>query len=413
MCNHGPCAEPLESAQGGRAALELADIIRAHRAAYERDHVLTFTERAVLDAVVRCRTAALGGHVTVCLECGTTSDPSYNSCRDRHCPKCPAVTQAKWIAGRLERVLPTHYFHVVFTLPAELRGLVLANPKQSYDLLFRCATATLLELGRDPKRLGGELGVTAVLHTWTQKLDFHPHLHCIVTGGALRTDANRWVGTRPRFLFPVRVMGKLFRGKMLDALVRAAAAGKLRVHDAHRFEALVGRLYRKNWNVYSKRPFGGAEQVIAYLGQYTHRVAISNQRLLTMDDRGVRFRTKTGEIVTLCGVDFLGRWLRHILPKGFTKIRHYGLMSASHATSRLEVARVLLAATAKPTVAASSSAEPHPDKDLPVRSATWREVILRLTGIDVAICPHCGSRALERRPVPHAVRDARAPPKAA
>jgi hypothetical protein len=413
VCDHGPCAEPSESAQGGRAALELADIVRAYREAYERDHVLTLTERAVLDAVVRCRTAALGGHVTVCLNCGTTGDPSYNSCRDRHCPKCPAVAQAKWIAGRLERVLPTHYFHVVFTLPAELRGLVLANPKASYDLLFRCAAATLLELGRDPKRLGGELGVTAVLHTWTQKLDFHPHLHCIVTGGALSPDAVRWIGTRPRFLFPVQVIGKLFRGKMLDALVRAVHDGKLRVNDSARFAKLVSRLYRKNWNVYAKRPFGGAEQVIAYLGQYTHRVAISNQRLVTMDDRGVRFRTKSGEIVTLSGVDFLGRWLRHLLPKGFTKIRHYGLMSASHATSRLEVARALLAARAEPIAAALTTAEAAADTDRPVRTASWREVILRLTGIDVAACPHCGSRELQRLPLSRTKPDARAPPKTA
>ena len=411
MCRHGSCADPSASAQGGRAALELADIVRAHRGAYEQQHVLTITERTVLDAVVRCRTAALGGHVIVCLDCGTTSDPSYNSCRDRHCPKCPAVTQAKWIAGRLERVLPTHYFHVVFTLPAELRGLVLANPKASYDLLFRCAAATLSELGRDPKRLGGELGLTAVLHTWTQKLDLHPHLHCIVTGGALSPDAGRWITTRPRFLFPVRVMGKLFRGKMLDALTRAAHDGKLRVNDSTRFATLVGRLYRKNWNVYSKRPFGGAEQVIAYLGQYTHRVAISNQRLVTMDDRGVRFRTKTGEIVTLDGVSFLSRWLRHILPKGFTKIRHYGLMSASHATSRLEVARALLAVTAKPDIDASTPADAEPAPPAP--TASWREVILLLTGIDVGVCPHCGSRALERRAVPRSNPHARAPPKAA
>ena len=413
MCRHGPCAEPLDSAQGGRAPLELADIVRAHRETYEQSHVLTFTERAVLDAVMRCRTAALGGHVIVCRDCGTTSDPSYNSCRNRHCPKCPAVTQAKWIAGRLERVLPTHYFHVVFTLPAELRHVAIAHPKAMYDLLFRCAAATLLELGRDPKRLHGELGVTAVLHTWTQKLDLHPHLHCIVTGGALSPDAARWIGTSPRFLFPVRVMGKLFRGKMLDALTRAARDGELRLTAPAGFAALVGRLYRRNWIVYSKRPFGGAKQVIAYLGQYTHRVAISNHRLVTMRDGAVRFRTKTGEIVTLDAIDFLSRWLRHILPKGFTKIRHYGLMSSSHATGRLAIARSLLEARAKPIVALSTTAQTEADARPTVRTGSWRDVIILLTGIDVAVCRHCGSRSLERLPLPRTNPDARGPPKRA
>ncbi len=411
MCDHGRCADSSGSAQGGRAPLELADIVRAYRCAYARQRVLTFTERAALDTVERCRTAALGVHVTICLKCGLVSDPSYNSCHNRHCPKCPAVAQAKWIAGRLGRVLPTHYFHVVFTLPAQLRGLARANPRVVYALLFQCAAATLLELGQDPRRLGGELGITAVLHTWTQKLEYHPHLHCIVSGGGLSTDGGRWISTRPNFLFPVQVMGQLFRGKMLDALRRAANRAQLRIDDPAQFASLIAGLYRKRWNIYSKRPFGGAEQVIQYLGQYTHRVALSNHRLVAMDEQGVTFHTKSRELVTLEGTTFLGRWLSHILPRGFTKIRHYGLMSASHATTRLQMARRLLASRPQPGIATPTAS--HSKSTPSLRTARWREVILSLTGINLGTCPSCGSPTIERRPLPRRDSLARAPPRAA
>lgn len=408
MSGHGPCAGSKRAAQGGRPSLELADIVRAHRAAYEQSHTLSPTERAVLDAVARCRTAALGGHLDVCPDCGW-AEPSYNSCHNRHCPKCPAVAQAKWIAVRLERVLPTHYFHVVFTLPAELRGIARANRATVFRLLLRSAAATLLALGHDPKRLGGELGVTAVLHTWTQQLHFHPHAHCIVTGGALSPDGERWISAHPDFLFPVHVMGQLFRGKMLAALRRAQRHGELRLRDPDRFAALLARLYRKKWVVYCKRPFGGPEQVIRYLGQYTHRVALSNHRLVAMDEHTVTFRTKSGQRVTLDAHTFLSRWLGHRLPKRFVKIRHYGLMSSSHATTRLESARRLLDRT-HGSSAAAASAEPQRRDD--IRSATWRDVIRLLTGIDLGACPVCGSRALQRRPLPRLL-EPRAPPKAA
>jgi hypothetical protein len=243
-----------------------------------------------------------------CRDCGRDR-PSYNSCHNRHCPTCPAVPQAKWIAGRLQRVLPTHYFHVVFTLPAELRTTAKANRELVYDLLFQCASQTLLEFGTDLERLGGELGVTTVLHTWSRTLEYHPHIHCIVTGGALSYDGNRWIAARPNYLFPVKALGIVFR-------------------------------------VSYSRPFGGPEQVIKYLGQYTHRVAISNQRLVSMDERGVTFRTKSGHKITLDGVAFLSRWLQHVLPPGFVKLWHFGLMSSSHATTRLERARALLDAQA-------------------------------------------------------------------
>ena len=410
MSGHGPRAALPRSAQGDRPRLELADIVREYRLAYEATHVLSPTERAVLDAVERCRTPALGGHVDVCLECGFAR-PSYNSCHDRHCPKCPAVAQAKWIAGRLERVLPTHYFHVVFTLPAELRGVAHGNRAVVYDLLFRCAAETLLDLGRDPKRLGGELGITTVLHSWARDLSFHPHVHCIVTGGALSNGGDRWLSARDEYLFPVQVMGKLFRGKMLDALRRAEQRGKLRIHDPARFAATVAGLYRKDWVVYCKRPFGGPEQVIKYLGQYTHRVGLSNHRLLAMDERGVTFRTKSGKRVTLAGVTFLTRWLSHVLPRGFVKIRHYGLMSAAHAKTRLELARDRLqpaaeAETDAPLVEAATPMET-------LATAKWRDVIEVLTGIDFGACPSCGGRALERHTLPRAFTHTRAPPKVA
>lgn len=389
--------------------MELADIVRAHRRAYEAKHTLAPTEHAVLDAIARCRTPALGGHVDVCLECGLVR-PSYNSCHDRHCPKCPAVAQAKWIAGRLERVLPTHYFHVVFTLPSELRGVAHGNTGVVYDLLFRCAAETLLELGRDPRRLGAELGVTVVLHTWTQKLSYHPHVHCVVTGGGLSGDGEQWLRARENYLFPVHVMRKLFRGKMLNALRRAHARGELHITDAQRFHGLVAGLYRKDWVVYCKRPFGGPEQVIRYLGQYTHRVAISNHRLIATDERNgtVTFRTKNGEHVILDGVTFLGRWLSHVLPRGFVKIRHYGLMSAAHATTRLELARERLRPKCQPDVASSSAEGASSDPAL--RTAKWREIIELLTGIDLGVCPACGSRALERHPLLHLIPEPRGPP---
>ncbi|MBN2847476.1 MAG: IS91 family transposase [Coriobacteriia bacterium] len=395
------CADSHGSAQGARARLELADIVREYRAAYARRYPVTPTESAVLDAIERCRTAALGGHVDVCLACGHQR-PSYNSCHNRHCPKCPAVAQAKWIAGRLERVLPTHYFHVVFTLPAELRGLAFSHPDQVYALLFRCASDTLLELGRDEQRLGGELGLTLVLHTWARDLSYHPHVHAIVTGGALTGD-DRWRPAPPEYLFPVAVMARLFRGKMLAELRRVQRRGELRVSDEPSFHALVAQLYRKNWIVYCKRPFGGPEQVVRYLGQYTHRVGIANQRLVAMDERGVTFRTKNGQCVTLDGVTFLRRWLCHVLPPRFVKIRHFGLMSAAHARTRLEVARTRLAPAPSPP---DPTALPTPPGAAPPAIAPptlrWREVIVVLTGIDLGACPRCGNRALERSPLPRA-----------
>ncbi len=381
----------------------MADIVRAHGEAYLRRHPVTVDPRKVLSDIASCRTAALGGHVDVCASCGLER-PSYNSCRNRHCPKCQSLSQAKWIEERQARVLPTHYFHVVFTLPAELRALALCNREKVFDLLFQCVAQTLLTLGRDPKRLGAMIGVTAVLHTWSRDLSFHPHLHCIVTGGGLSLDGTRWVEGRRGYLFPVRVLGKLFRGKMLAALRRAYDAGELvleggaeALRDAAAFADLLDTLYKKAWVVYAKPPFGGAAQVIAYLGRYTHRVGISNHRLLGMDERGVRFRTRGDKTVTLSADEFLRRFLLHVLPKGFVKIRHYGLMAASHATTTLAVARERLATAADaPTQAAQAEASTDDDR---AGAGDWRARLTALTGIDLSICPRCGQRAMQRLPL--------------
>jgi len=295
-----------------------------------------------------CRTAVLGGHLDVCDACGDAR-PAYNSCRNRHCPKCQCLRQAKWVADRMERVLPTHHFHVVFTVPEECKPLALRNRIRFFEILFASASHTLLQLGLDPDRCGATLGITAVLHTWTRKLGFHPHLHCIVTGGGLAPDGARWISVKGdgNFLFPVAVIGALFRGKLLAALTRAREHGQLDfdgecadLADPAAFARWKDALYKKNWVVYCKPPFGGAEQVFKYLGRYTHRVGISNQRLRSFDERGVTFATKDGAAVTLAPHEFIRRFLLHVLPRGFVRIRllrpilgiqcgHAGLVSVS------------------------------------------------------------------------------------
>ncbi len=335
--------------------------MRAHGEAFVQSRALRPEQSAALRDIERCRTAALGGHLDVCTACGH-EQPSYNSCRNRHCPKCQSLAQARWIDKRLERLLPVHYFHVVFTLPSELRAVAMRSREAVFDMLFASASQTLLTLARDPKRLGGELGVTMVLHTWTRELRFHPHVHAIVTGGGLSDGDARWVRARNDFLFPVRVMAALFRGKMLAALERAHARGCI---DVGRVD--LRALHRKSWVVYAKRPFGGPEQVVRYLGRYTHRVGISNQRLVSMDERGVTFRTKDGRAVTVAGHELLARFVEHVLPHRFVKIRHYGLHAASHATTRLEVARGRLTSSAVPRDQGARRGEP----------LDWRELLLR------------------------------------
>lgn len=407
---------------GGRAqprpALEVADIVRAHGEAFARSHALTPEQHAVLRAIARCRTAELGGHEDVCGRCGHVEGQSYNSCRNRHCPKCQSLAQFRWVAKRLERMLPTHSFHVVFTLPRELRRLALANRVALFNLLFACAADTLITLGRDGKRLGGDLGITSVLHTWRRDLRFHPHVHCIVTGGGLSRDGTRWIAARRDYLFPVRVMGKLFRGKMIDALRRARDRGLLTFQgpaaglaDQDRFDALLDELSGKRWVVYCKPPFGDSEQVFRYLGQYTHRVGLSNHRLVSLDEHGVTFRTRGDAKVTTSPGELLRRFVMHVLPKGFVKIRHHGLFAPSNVDTKLAAARALLDGEAAPP-SAEVAETPPATGDADDKSRDFRDDLLAATGQDLRRCSACGARAVVRHPLPPLLPRAlaRAPP---
>ena len=392
---HGD-ARKRASADGPR--FEVADIFREHGEAYRRTHALTFEQLKVMGDIETCRTAVLGGHVDTCDRCGHTV-PSYNSCLNRHCPKCQGVNQAKWIELRQARTLPTHYFHVVFTLPEELRSVARCNRKVIFDMLFKSAAETLLELGFDKKHLGGLLGITAVLHTWTRELDFHPHIHCIVTGGGLDEENGKWICTDPDFLFPVQVLSRLFRGKFLAALDIARQRGTLEfegaaahLKDRSCFAALKDALYGKEWVVYAKRPFGGPMQVFKYLGRYTHRVAIGNYRLISMNDAGVTFKTRGENTVTLPLEEFIRRFLMHVLPKGFVKIRHYGLKSSTNAKTKLEQARKIIEAN-----------HPHDDESVTADDLTRNSDIEQLSPpVETAgvLCPRCKVGKMIRTRIP-------------
>ena len=340
-----------------RPRLEVAEIVRFHGGAYRERHFLSPRQRKALRDIVLCRTPALGGHEDMCDSCGHI-EGGYNSCGNRHCPKCQALAQGRWIEERKERILPVHHFHLVFTLPAPLRPLALASQREVYDLLFRTASATLNAIARDERRLGGTPAVTAVLHTWNRELGFHPHIHAVVSGGGLSPDG-RWIPSPREFLFPVRVLSRLFRGKFLDGLRRLVEAGKVRLPAGMDFPKVLAALYRQEWVVYAKAPFAGAEHVFEYLGRYTHRVAISNERLVSMGDTGVCFRTRDGKTKTLPPEEFLRRFLLHVLPKGFKKIRHYGLLAPSAVNTRLPEAR---AAIERQGLARPRSPEPAPPK---------------------------------------------------
>jgi hypothetical protein len=371
----------------GRTRFDIGDIVRAHRAALEAQHPLTPEQRRVLTDIGQCRTAALGGHVDLCPLCGY-EHPSYNSCRNRHCPKCQALAQEKWIAQRAARQLDVGHFHVVFTLPSQLRFLAKLAPRAIFDALFHATAATLLELGES--WLGAILGASLVLHTWKRNLDFHPHIHAIVTAGGLALNGTSFRHVRRRYLFPVKVMGRLFRGKFLALLSRDYAAGTFAhvqaFHDPCAFGRLVATVAKLSWNVYAKAPFDTSGHVLAYLGRYTHRVGIANSRLLDVTDDHVVFRTRGAGVETLHPVDFLRRLVQHVLPDNFHKIRHVGL----YASPRLDVARELLGMV--------PSALPP--------KLSWAQQLLDLTGRDVQRCPRCLTTLLHL-PLPAV---ARAPP---
>ncbi|MDO9022543.1 MAG: IS91 family transposase [Myxococcales bacterium] len=353
----------------------LGDVIRRFGPALlDRSGVgVTPAQRAVLTTLGRCHTAALGGHLYRCDSCGTEL-PAYNGCGNRHCPSCLGHKSAQWLQARAEELLPVSYFHVVFTVPTEIAALALGNKKVVYQILLRAAAETLLEVAANPAHLGADIGFLAILHTWTQTLIHHPHVHCVVPGGGLAPDGSRWVPSRDAFFLPVRVLASLFRGKFLAFLQKAQQTGALRFAGATAdlatpagFTAFLKAQRDRAWVVYAKAPFGSPEQVLKYLARYTHRVAISDRRILSMDDNGVTFRYRDNaaggqKSMTLDGVEFLRRFLLHVLPTGFVRIRYYGLLANRYRTQNLERCRTLLEARgqARSAPSRSEATEPRP-----------------------------------------------------
>jgi hypothetical protein len=340
------------------ANLEVADIFRAAGPAYRSVHAghLSLVQLKVMTAIETCRTAALGGHVEACEDCGHWRI-AYNSCRNRHCPKCQGAAARAWLAEREADLLPVGYFHVVFTLPAEIAAIAFQNKAVIYDLLFKAASETMLTIAGDPKHLGARIGITAVLHTWGSAMTHHPHVHMIVPGGGIAPSGDRWISSRAAFLLPVRVLGSLFRRLFLTRLMALHQSGKLgffghlaQLADARAFRRYIAPVKKKRWVVYAKPPFGGPEAVLAYLSRYTHRIAISNRRLIAFDGQGVTLRFKDyrrdgpdrQRIMTLSADEFIRRFLAHVLPKGFHRIRHYGILASSARKTSLALARQLL-----------------------------------------------------------------------
>jgi hypothetical protein len=379
--------------KGARASPELGDLLRLNGERHAETHRVSSVQRKVIRDLSQCRTAALGGHLEACDRCGHRR-PVYHSCRNRHCPKCQSLAQADWLEARRADLLPVEYFHVVFTLPHQLCPLALYRPRVVYDLLFRAATATLATFARDPRhfsentqgnaadktpnKTGGTLGITAILHTWAQNLSLHPHLHCVVTGGGLSLDQKRFVTPRRKgFLFPVRALSKVFRAKCLEGLRRAFEAGKL--GDNTSVPMLCDTLRHRDWVVYAKPPFAGPESVLGYLGAYTHRIAISNARIRSIEHGRVTFRVrdsanaKRKNVMQLDEHEFIRRFLLHVLPKGFVRIRHYGLLA--NRTRKQKIARC------RDLLAASKPEEPP--------KQTRHEKLLELTGFDIGQCPAC------------------------
>jgi len=345
-----------------RPTLEVADIVRKHGDEFfdRYRHELSYQQIKALNAIGRCRTAALGGHIDECSQCGHTAI-SYNSCRNRHCPKCQAQARQHWLAARQQELLDTPYFHVVFTLPHSLVVLCRTNAALLYNLLFRTSAQTMLEVAADPKHLGAEIGFLSILHTWGQNLSLHPHVHCIVPAGGFSPDHSTWMRPRYRFLLPVKVLSRVFRGKFVEPLKRAYRKHALRLtgaaeelNEPRRFRAFVDALFRQDWVVYAKPTMGGPVQALRYLGRYTHRVAISNHRLLAFDAGHVTFRWKDyahgnkQRRMTLTAIEFLRRFLQHVLPRAFVRIRHFGFLVNRSRVKMLGLARRLLANTPKP-----------------------------------------------------------------
>ncbi len=402
-----------------RPHLEVADIFRSHGQDYRKEHSLTTEQLKAMRDIQQCRTVSLGGHVDVCHNgCGFMRI-SYNSCRNRNCPKCQSLQSAQWLQKRIDRMLPTEYFHVVITFPHQLNPLILQNQQILYPIIFQAAAQSLLQLARDWKGLKAQVGFTAILHTWNQNMLFHPHLHMVVTAGGLDQSQTRWISSTDKFLVPVAALSKKIRGKFLHLLKRAWNQQKLvfrgtidhlRTHAG--FAQFINELYGRKWHAYVKRPFSGPEQVFRYLSQYTHRVAISNQRLLEITDSQVTFAARDnhnpGEkrTVTVSAEEFIRRFLLHVLPAAFVKIRHYGLMAPCNAKTKLETARKLIH-LARPRTAQDLS-EPN----LEAATQTWHDLFLQLTGVDPMRCPKCRKGILIRQPLSILQRNSRTRPPA-
>lgn len=373
---------PVKGGGGARPRWDVAEIFSRHGDRYLRSHRTTYLQRRAIKAIVQCRTPALGGHAQTCRSCNNTSI-SYNSCRNRHCPKCQSFEQLRWIRAREARVLPVKYFHVVFTLPQQLRRLCQTNPELMYSLLSFASGSTLLDAAQS--KLECQLAITSVLHTWTRDLRFHPHVHCIVSAGGLSPDSTKWISSSGQYLLPVRLLSRLFRGKFLDGLPKLVMAKELEMSLAD-LRQLKRALFETEWVVYSKKPFAGPSAIFRYLGQYTHRVGIANHRIRSITCESVVFGTKDGKVARLDPIEFMRRFLCHVLPRGFVKIRHYGLAAAANLNGRMARARCLLAGT--PTGAPlARSASPPPRQ-------TWKELLEELTGIDVDLCDSCRARAI-------------------
>ena len=376
-----------------RPRLEVADVFRAHGAGWRKANTghVSLGQLKVMSAIETCRTAALGGHVERCEDCAHER-VAYNSCRNRHCPKCQAAAARQWLEQREAELLPVPYYHVVFTLPAALGAIALHNKAAVYDLLFRTAAETLTTIAADPKHLGARIGLTAVLHTWGSALTHHPHVHVIVPGGGLSPDGSRWIACKPGFFLPVRVLSRLFRRLFLEGLDALHKAGRLALSgdlaplaDTRAFDAELAPLRRSKWVVYAKRPFAGPKAVLAYLARYTHRVAISNFRLIALDEEGVTFKWKDYRIkgrdrlktMTLDAAEFIRRFLLHVLPSGFHRIRHYGLFAGTVRARNIERVRQLLAAPKAPPESAHAEADSESEDVSPLRR-----------------CPCCGGRMI-------------------
>ena len=374
-----------------RRSLEVADVFRAYGESYRETHGarMLLRHRRAMRAVEICRTSELGGHVDECDHCNHLRI-SYNSCRNRHCPKCQCLDKERWLEARNKELLPVQYFHVIFTIPDKLRPVALKNQRIVYNLLFKAVSETLHELSRDPKHLGAQIGFIAILHTWSQTLMDHPHIHCIVTGGGLSLDATRWISCKKKFFIRVEALSRLFRGKFLYYLKQAYYSQQLKfsgkieqLQQEAAFEKLLTVLYAKEWNVHCKPPFKNNEKVIDYLGRYTHRVAISNHRLLKLKDGQVSFTYRDSgdkdkiKVMCLDALGFIGRFLLHILPEGFMKIRYYGILSNCNKKTKLARCRQLLGDESKPD-------------DERAENESWEDLFERVTGIDPRICPHCG-----------------------